>query len=109
MTTFGLRVLPAADSDVDDIAAYIARDSIEQATRFYDAANATYKMLLEDPRRWGFYGFSQPRLTDVRKRSVIGFPNYLVFYRIDADMVEIIRVLHGARDLSTLFEEMDKP
>src|SRR5438105_1418643 len=105
---FGLRVRPSADADVDEIAAYIARDSAEQAMRFYDAVNATYKMILEDPKRWAPYGFTDPRLSDVRKRSVLGFPNHLVFYRIDADMVEVARVLHGARDLPAVFAPMDE-
>lgn len=50
---FGLRVLPAADADVDEIAAFIALDSIDPAIRFYDAINATYKMILEAPRAAG--------------------------------------------------------
>jgi toxin ParE1/3/4 len=103
---FGLRILPAADHDVDEVAAYFAKESIEQATRFYDAVSATYKMILEAPNRWPFYGLTHPRLRELRKRSVVGFRNYLVFYRIDADMVEIVRVLHGARDLPAIFTAM---
>lgn len=102
--SFGLRVLPAADADVDEIATFIALDSIDQAIRFYDAANATYKMIVEAPSRWSLYRFTHPRLNDIRKRAVLGFANHLVFYRIDADMVEIVRVLHGARDLSSIFD-----
>lgn len=104
--SFGLRILPAADSDIDELAAYIARDSLERALRFYGAVAATYKMVLEAPRRWPPYGLTHPRLSELRKRSVLGFPNHLVFYRIDADMVEMIRVLHGARDLPAVFEAM---
>jgi toxin ParE1/3/4 len=103
---FGLRVLPSADDDVDDIAVNIGHDSVEQAMRFYDAVNATYKMILEAPGRWPLYELAHPRLGNLRKRSVLGFSNHLVFYRIDDDMVEIIRVLQGARDLPALFEEM---
>ena len=103
----GLRVLPAADADVDEIAAYIAQDSIEQAMRFFDAVNATYKMIFEAPSRWPLYGFTHPRLQDIRKHAVLGFPNHLIFYRIDADMVEIIRVLHGARDIPNVLGATD--
>ena len=38
--SFGLRILAEADGDIDDLAAYIAKDSIEQSMRFYDAVNA---------------------------------------------------------------------
>jgi plasmid stabilization system protein ParE len=31
--------------------------------------------------------------------------DYPIFYRVDADIVEIIRVLHGARDLPRILEE----
>jgi toxin ParE1/3/4 len=103
---FGLRLLPAADDDVDDVAAYIARRSPDQAVRFYDAVNATYKLILEAPARGALYGLTHPRLRDIRKRAVLGFPKHLVFYRIDADMVEVVRVLHGARDLSGVFAQM---
>lgn len=100
---FRLRVLSAADQDVDEIAEYIADDSIDQSTRFLDSLNATYKLILEQPHRWPLYGFVHPRLKDIRKRAVTGFTNHLVFYRIDTEMVEIVRVLHGARDLPTIF------
>lgn len=58
--TFGLRVLPAADADVDQLARYIAYDSVDQALRFYDAVNVTYKTIIEAPRRWALYGFKTP-------------------------------------------------
>lgn len=104
--TFGIRVRPAAEKDVDDLALFIAKSSPSQAMRFYDAVNSTYKMILEAPERWPVYGFVHPRLNDLRKRSVLEFPKHLVFYRIDADMVEVVRILHGTRDLAAVFAEM---
>ena len=71
---FGLRVRPAADADVDEIAAFIAADSIEQAARFYDAVNSTYSMILEVPGRWSLYGFVHPRLKDIRNARFLIFP-----------------------------------
>lgn len=103
---FGIRVRPGAEKDVDDLALFIAKNSHAQAMRFYDAINSTYEMILEAPGRWAVYGFTNSRLKDICKRSVLEFPKHLVFYRIDADMVEIVRVLHGARDLAAVFAEM---
>ena len=45
--------------------------------------------------------------SDLRKYAVIDFPNHLVFYRIDADMVDIVRVFHGSRDIPTILAEMN--
>jgi plasmid stabilization system protein ParE len=86
--TFGLRVTPAADADADEIAAYIGHDSVEQAIRFYDALSEAYKIILEAPNRWPLYGLAHLRLKGIRKRGLPGFPNHLIFYRIDADRVE---------------------
>ena len=103
--TSGLRILPSADTDVDELAEHIASTSVDQALRFCDAVQSTYALILDAPERWAMYGFAHPRLAELRKLSVIGFSNHLVFYRIDADMVEIVRVLHGARDIPTLLED----
>jgi toxin ParE1/3/4 len=99
---YRLRILPAADADVDDAAEFIARDSLARALRFYDAVDETYHQIREYPARWPRYELEHPRLVGLRKRSVARFSTYLVFYHIDADVVEIIRVLHGARDIPTV-------
>jgi toxin ParE1/3/4 len=99
---YGLRILPAADADVDETAEYIARDSLDAALRFYDAVDETYRQISEHPKRWPRYELRHRRLRDLRKRAVVGFENHLVFYRIDAGMVEVIRVLHGARDIQAI-------
>jgi toxin ParE1/3/4 len=103
--TYGLRILPAADADVDEAGAFIAQDNLDAALRFYDAVEKTYREIREHPKRWARYELNHPRLQELRKRSVIGFNKYLIFYRIDADMVEIIRVLHGARDIPPALAE----
>jgi len=36
---------------------------------------------------------------------VPGFRNYLIFYRIAADDIQILRVLHAARDLESTLED----
>jgi plasmid stabilization system protein ParE len=41
-------------------------------------------------------------------RSILANP-YVVFYRINADCIEIVRVLHGRRDVESIFEDTDKP
>jgi toxin ParE1/3/4 len=39
----------------------------------------------------------------MRWHSVRGFRKYLVFYIPRSDGIEVVRVLHGARDLEALF------
>jgi toxin ParE1/3/4 len=103
--SYSRRILPAADADVDSAAEYIAQDNLDAALRFYDAVESTYRELRDNPKRWPVHELDHPRLTNIRKRAVIGFGNYLVFYRVEQPVVEIIRVLHGARDVPSILSE----
>jgi toxin ParE1/3/4 len=46
-------------------------------------------------------GRSRPDIADAARSLNVG--NYLILYRIEARTVEIVRIVHGARDLTTLF------
>lgn len=37
-------------------------------------------------------------------RSVLAVP-YVIFYRVQNDVVEVVRVLHGRRDIDSIFGE----
>jgi toxin ParE1/3/4 len=49
--------------------------------------------------------FQAPRLTGLRVFPVRGFPKHLIFYRQVADGIELVRVLHGARDVAAILAE----
>jgi toxin ParE1/3/4 len=49
------------------------------------------------------YGFTDPEFESVRVWHVRGFRNYLIFYRPIDNGVEVVRVLHGARDIEKEF------
>ena len=49
--------------------------------------------------------FRSARLAGLRSWPVPGFPKHLIFYRVDEDLVEVVRVLHGARDLAIVLED----
>lgn len=66
-----------------------------------DALEDAAGRLLATPR----IGAERPfgRIEGLRMWRVPGFEKHLIFYRETADGIEIIRVLHGARDLAGLF------
>lgn len=49
--------------------------------------------------------FSNPILADVLQQAVKGFKRCLVFYRPSDSGVEILRVIHGARDIEAILDE----
>lgn len=44
-------------------------------------------------------------IAEMRILQIRGFPNHLVFHQISKRGVEVLRIVHGARDLQRLFEE----
>jgi toxin ParE1/3/4 len=50
----------------------------------------------------------RPRLAELRFFPVTGFPNHLLFYRPLENGLELVRVLHGARDIASLLEAEDE-
>lgn len=49
--------------------------------------------------------FQSAALKRVRRWPVKGFDNWLIFYRPKRDGVEILRVIHGARDIENLLRK----
>ncbi len=103
----GRRILlrPAAERDLERQAQYIAGSSgVEAAQRFYRAAEQTCRLLAGQPGIGRRISYRNPLLAETRMFRVKGFTQHLIFYRPIRNGVEIIRVIHGARDIESLFE-----
>lgn len=97
-------VLPDAQADMDDTAEFIAQDNVDAARRFVVAAEASFRYLAEMPTIGPQRAFHHSNLLDLRSWRIRGFENWLVFYRPIPEGIEVIRVLHGARDLDDILE-----
>ena len=95
----------AADSDVFDIACYLSGQREDLGFRFYDCVDHTYQQIIENPLWKGLGPFRQAETKNIRICPVNRFSNYLIFYRVERDSIEILRVLHGARDYVNLFDD----
>jgi toxin ParE1/3/4 len=86
-----------ADEDISEILAYIASDNFSAALAFYDRLIDLFEMLADNANA----GRGRPEL----KEDIRSFPegNYLIFYRLWAGKIAIVRVIHGARDLEEIF------
>jgi toxin ParE1/3/4 len=96
-------VRPLADNDVDAHADRIARDNLSAALQFLDAVQANYDRIGDNPQ----IGASRYAhlLEGLRVWGVPNFENYLVFYIEHSSYIDIIRVLHGARDIPVILQE----
>ena len=67
-------------------------------TSLTEAAAATeYKLLADNPHM----GPARPDIAKELRYHPVG--NYLLLYRVIANGIELVRVVHGARDLQQLF------
>jgi toxin ParE1/3/4 len=101
-----IRQQPRAALDlVDQAAWYIKNAGPPVADRFLEAAERTAEALLVTPGMGLIRTFRDPRLTGLRVFPVKGFPKHLIFYRQVGDGIELVRVLHGARDVAAVLAE----
>ncbi len=101
-----VRLTPQARDDIIEGALYIAGDNPAAAERFLAAVERTFKTLADAPQIGATRAFVNPQLQGIRMLPVSGFRNHLVFYRPAGTAVEIIRVLHAARNIKRLFEQL---
>lgn len=81
------------------------QNGVELAERYLAAIDATCRLLADHPKSGVGYDSGIVRLKGLRRFPVKGFEDYLVFYLPDAAGVNVIRVLHGARDIDNVFLE----
>jgi toxin ParE1/3/4 len=86
-----------AIADLNDIHDYIAQHSPTAAARVIGEINERCDLLADNP----MMGRSRPEFG----RDVRSFPSgaYIIFYRPAEDSVEILRVIHGARNIEAMF------
>ncbi len=95
---------PRATSDLREQAAFIAKDSLEAAERFTRAADETFEQLAAMPEMGVPRAHRNESHSGLRMFPVRSFGKHLVFYRPCESRIEIVRVLHAARDLAALLE-----
>jgi toxin ParE1/3/4 len=104
------RILPAADRDLDDQAAYLAEQaSLETALRFYDATRSAFSNIARMPGR-----VEQQRRAVIIGRSTFGRPTRLADRRLRetpdllpaaASGIEVIRILQGHETSTACWNE----
>lgn len=87
-----------ANHDLIEIWTYVANDSPVSADRLIDSIADVCGTLADSPA----IGRSRDELAQGLRSFPVG--RYVVFYRPVSNGIEVIRVLHGARDIQVIFE-----
>lgn len=96
-------IRPKAAVDVENCSFYLLERSLDAAIRFADAVSSAFEQLACMPGMGGLREFPNPEYANVRSWPITGFENYLIFYVPIPDGIEVIRVIHGARNIDFIF------
>jgi toxin ParE1/3/4 len=93
--------LSRAKADLAEIWDYIADDSEAQADAFIDTIDLKLRLLAEQPN----IGRERNELAENMRSFPLG--RYVIFYFVIPSGIEVVRVLHGGRDLEAIFQPDD--
>ncbi len=98
-----LRVVQTPES-LADIAlqaeGYAQRANVALAERFTEALKITVRLLADHPWIGKETDYPHPKLARIRLFLMHKpFDKHLVFYRVCGDTLDIVRIVHGMRDL----------
>jgi toxin ParE1/3/4 len=94
-----VRLTPQVRRDLKEIDEYISRDNPDAAARVILNIREKCQVLSQQPG----IGRNRSDLLPELRSFVVG--NYVIFYFPTGEGIEVIRVLHGARDIQKLFDE----
>ncbi|HYN00308.1 MAG TPA: type II toxin-antitoxin system RelE/ParE family toxin [Aestuariivirgaceae bacterium] len=89
----------AAESELEAVSDWIATDNPERAITFVAEIAERCHSLADSPEAFPIV----PRYKRAGVRRLV-FRDYLIFYRISRDRVEILHILHGARDYEAILD-----
>ncbi len=96
--TAGYVFTKAARDDLNEIWEFIVRDNLDAADQVLEELEAAARMLAEVPGM----GRARPDLTDASVLFWRGAGSYFLVYRPETRPLEVVRVLHGSRDVVSM-------
>ena len=97
------RKKPQAERDIEECFVYIGENNLDIAVHFLVAVEESIEEIGRNPRIGSLRNFKDARLKNLRMLPVKNFREYQIFYINEAETIEIIRVLHRARNTQDIF------
>ena len=95
-----IEILVRHDAELDAFGyfEYLHERDPDVALRFLAAIDSTVEGLAQHPMKGRLRRFKGRDLRHIRSWRVDDFENYLIFYRVTKERLEILRIKHGAMD-----------
>jgi toxin ParE1/3/4 len=103
---FEITVRPAARRDQIELAEYYESEGGESiALRFLQGCDDAFDQIASFPESGTKVRYRNPKLSKCRFVLVPGFENIVIFYLPMPTQIEIVRILHGARDIDNALDQ----
>jgi toxin ParE1/3/4 len=102
-----LYIRPAAATDIDEIVDYLAEENPSVAQGFIRDLQKSFDLLTSNPKIGVKRQYRLEALSEIRMFPLKKFSSYLVFYQADDGAIDVVRLLHGHRDIERLFSEIE--
>jgi toxin ParE1/3/4 len=96
---------PQFKEDLRTVAEFIAEHNVDASMRFLSSVEETARHLSICPISGTVCRFRKPIVEGLRMITVRRFRNYLIYFRPLDDRVELVRLVHGARQQQGIFEK----
>lgn len=98
-----LTLRPKAQADIEAIVDYLLVERPPSAKDFVSTLQNTFDLLAENPKIGATRQYRQKTLSGMRMFPMKQFSAYLIFYLHNDQTLDVVRVLHGSKDISALF------
>src|SRR5262245_51432413 len=88
-----------AEQDWLDIWLFVAENDIGAADRLLNQIDVACQLLTDFP----YLGKARPDIRSGLRHAIVG--RYVILYQIEADKIEVVRLVHGARHLPGVLDD----
>ena len=98
-----LVIFPLAEKDIKSIYDYVSEELANPiaANNFIDDLNDTFQKMVMFPKMYPI--MDNPFIKDKAVRKAL-VKSYLVFYKVETNEIQVLRVLHSRSDYQTLLK-----
>jgi len=86
----------------------LAKGDRKTAENFLESAELTFSQLAKTPKIGKKVSLLALSQQEIRQWQIKNFKNHLVFYQIREKNIEILRILHSARDLTDIMPYLEQ-
>ena len=94
----------AKDDIIRQVRYYLLEEAFDAADQFIDAVDESIESLCRMPEMGAPKQFNNTILAGLRSWAVKGFEDMRIYYVVQDDVLRVVRVLHGKRDIHKILK-----